>query len=174
MVDPCGKQVGDFCASKGADLGEHLSAMHIGILANRSSNQPGESFHTNHRRLIPQPAQDTCGVYELLTASCEQHRYRLNGRLDGHPSGSDNYIEVMTPFLGEARCVPQPVNLFMNVAVLPDGRVETGENPSTPSEYAVVNAWIDGVAARSRFPQQCKPVAGRYPTDLHVGIYKAA
>ena len=93
---------------------------------------------------------------------------------EGHSSCTDNFLEVMSPFLGRVRFVPQPVNLFMNVAVLLDGRVETGDNPSKPCDCVVFKAWIDTVVALSACPQEFNPVAGWYPTDLHVGIYEAA
>jgi uncharacterized protein YcgI (DUF1989 family) len=96
------------------------------------------------------------------------------GQQDGHSSCTENFLEVMSPFLGRVRFVPQPVNLFMNVAVLLDGRVETGDNPSKPCDCVVFKAWIDTVVALSACPQEFNPVAGWYPTDLHVGIYEAA
>ena len=68
--------------------------------------------------------------------------------------------------------MPQPVNLFMNVGVFPDGRVETGDNPSKPGDCVVFKAWIDSIVALSACPQEFNPVAGWYPTDLHVGIYE--
>jgi uncharacterized protein len=174
VVDPCGKQAGDFWAFNRADLDEHLSAMHTRVWVNRLCPRPGESFHTNHRRPILQLVQDTCGVHDLLTAPCDQHRYRLYGVQGGHPSCTDNFLEAMSPFVGKAGFVPQPINLFMDVAVLPDGRVETGDNPSKPGDCVVFKAWIDSVVALSACPQEFNPVAGWFPTDLHVGIYEAA
>jgi uncharacterized protein YcgI (DUF1989 family) len=175
IVDPHGKQVGDFWAVTGADLDEHLSAMHTRVWVNRLCPWPGESFHTNHRRPILQLVHDTCGVHDLLTAPCDEHRYRLYGVQGEHASCTTNFGRVMEPYLGSAACfVPQPVNLFMNVGVFPDGRVESGGNPSKPGDSVVFKAWIDSIVALSAYPQGFNPVAGWYPTDLHVGIYEAA
>jgi uncharacterized protein YcgI (DUF1989 family) len=52
--------------------------------------------------------------------------------------------------------------------------VETGDNPSKPGDCVVFKAWIDCIAVLSACPQEFNPVAGWYPTDLHVGIYAAA
>jgi uncharacterized protein YcgI (DUF1989 family) len=174
IVDPHGKQAGDFWAFNAANPQEHLSAMHTRVWVNRLCARAGESFHTNHRRPILQLVQDTCGVHDLLTAPCDAHRYRLYGVLGEHASCSDNFERVMTPHLGAAPYIPQPVNLFMNVAVFPDGRVETGDNPSKPGDCVVFKAWIDCIVALSACPQEFNPVAGWYPTDLHVGIYEVA
>ena len=62
IIDPHGKQAGDFWAFNSANLDEHLSAMHTRVWVNRLCPRPGESFHSNHRRPILQPVQDTCGV----------------------------------------------------------------------------------------------------------------
>ena len=48
---------------------------------------------------------------------------------------------------------------------------KTGDNPSKPGDCVVFKAWIDCIAALSACPQEFNPVAGWYPTDLHVGIY---
>jgi uncharacterized protein YcgI (DUF1989 family) len=61
----------------------------------------------------------------------------------------------------------------MNVTVFPDGRVETGANPSKAGDYVVLKAWIDTVVVISACPQEFNPVAGWYPSDLHAAIYEA-
>jgi uncharacterized protein YcgI (DUF1989 family) len=172
IVDPHGKQAGDFWAFNAANPEEHLSAMHTRVWVNRLCPRPGESFHSNQRRPMLQLVQDTCGVHDLLTAPCDEHRYRLYGVQGEHASCAGNFRQVMRPFLGASPYIPQPVNLFMNVGVFPDGRVETGDNPSKPGDCVVLKAWIDCIVALSACPQEFNPVAGWYPTDLHVGIYQ--
>lgn len=120
IVDPNGKQAGDFWAFNAA---------------NRLCPRQGESFHNNHRRPILQLVQDTCGVHDPLTAPCDEHRYRLYSVQGEHASCTSNFRQVMAAYLGSVRFVPQPVNLFMNVGMFPDGRVETGDNPSHVGIY---------------------------------------
>jgi uncharacterized protein YcgI (DUF1989 family) len=83
-------------------------------------------------------------------------------------------VVVTAPFLGSVRTIPQPINLFMNVGVFPDGRVETGDNFSKPGDCVVCKAWVDGVVALSACAQEFHPVADWYPSGLQVGIYEAA
>jgi len=171
IVDPHGTQVGDFWAFNAANLDEHLSAMHTRLWVSRLCPRSRRIIQTNYRRPILQLMQDTCGMHDLLTAPCDEHRYRLYGV--HHASCAGNFRHAMAPFLGSVRFIPQPVNLFMNVGVSPDGRVETGDNPSKPGNYVVFKAWIDSVVELSACPPEFNPVAGWYPTDLHIGIYEA-
>lgn len=172
VTDPCGKQAGDVWAFNAADLDEHLSAMHTRVWVNKLCPGLGESFHTNHRRPILQVIADTCGVHDLLTAACDEHRYRQYGVQGEHPSCEENLRHVMQRFFPGRMYVPQPLNLFSNVKVFPDGRVLTGENPSKPGDYVVFKAWIDCVIAVSACPQEFNPISGWYPTELHVAIFE--
>lgn len=174
VTDPCGKQAADFWAFNAADLNEHLSAMHTRVWVNKLCPGPGESFHSNHRRPILQVVADTCGVHDLLTAACDEHRYRLYGVQGEHPSCEGNLRKAMLPYTKERIFVPQPLNLFSNVQVFPDGRVLTCENPSKTGDYVVLKAWIDCIIAISACPQEFNPIAGWYPTDIHVAIFEEA
>jgi uncharacterized protein YcgI (DUF1989 family) len=174
ITDSMGKQAADFWAFNAVDLDEHLSAMHTRVWVNKLCPGLGESFHSNHRRPILQLIADTCGVHDLLTASCDEHRYRLYGVQGDHPSCAGNLRAAMKPYLPGKVFIPQPVNFFMNVTVFPDGRVETGANPSKAGDYVVLKAWIDTVVVISACPQEFNPVAGWYPSDLHAAVYEAA
>jgi len=99
IVDPHGKQAGDFWAFNADNPDEHLSAMHTRVWVNRLCPRPGESFQTNHRRPILQLVQDTCGVHDLLTAPCDEHRYRLYG-VQGEQLGIYPEAEIPTTLGG--------------------------------------------------------------------------
>ena len=171
IVDPKGKQCADFWAFNSADLDEHLSAMHTRVWVNKLCPVPGESFHSNHRRPILQVVADTCGVHDLLTAACDEHRYRLYGLQHDHRSCTSNLREVMAPHFGTSRFyVPQPFNIFANCPVGIDGSVLNGPPPSKPGDEVVMKAWIDIVAAISACPQEFNPIAGWYPSEILVEI----
>ena len=111
IVDPHGKQAGDFWAFNAANPEEHLSAMHTRVWVNRLCPRPGESFHSNHRRPILQLVQDTCGVHDLLTAPCDEYRYRLYGVQGEHASCAGNFRQVMAPLCGPSKppsCTVRP------------------------------------------------------------------
>lgn len=171
LTDPRGRQCGDFWAFNAADFDEHLSAMHTRVWVNRLCPVPGESFHSNHRRPILQLIADTCGIHDLLTAACDEHRYRLYGLQNHHRSCVGNLREVLSPYLGTTRFyVPQPFNVFANVQLGADGGVLNGPAPSKPGDHVVLKAWIDVVVAISACPQEFNPITGWYPTELIVDI----
>ena len=171
VTDPRGRQCADFWAFNAEDLDEHLSAMHTRVWVNKLCPVPGESFHSNHRRPILQMIADTCGVHDLLTAACDEHRYRLYGLKQEHRSCAGNLREVMAPHFGMSRFyVPQPFNVFANVPIAPDGSVLNGPAPSKPGDYIVLKAWIDTLVAISACPQEFNPITGWYPTELQVDV----
>lgn len=173
VSDPCGRQCADFWAFNADDINEHLSAMHTRVWLNRLCPQPGESFHSNHRRPMLQLIADTCGIHDLLTPACDEHRYRLYGLQGPHRSCTGNLREVMLPYFGnQSFYVPQPFNVFANVAVGGDGSVVTGPAPSKPGDYIVLKAWIDVVIAVSACPQEFNPITGWYPTEVQVEIFE--
>lgn len=171
VTDPRGRQCADFWAFAKDDLEEHLSAMHTRVWVNRLCPHPGESFHSNYRRPILQLVADTCGMHDLLTAACDEHRYRLYGVQGEHRSCVGNLREVMAPFFGSQRFyVPQPFNIFADIPVGADGSVLTGPAPSKPGDHVVMKAWIDIVVAISACPQEFNPIAGWYPSEVLVEI----
>jgi uncharacterized protein YcgI (DUF1989 family) len=175
LTDPRGKQCGDFWAFCADNLDEHLSAMHTRVWVNRLCPLPGESFHSNHRRPILQLIADTCGVHDLLTAACDEHRYRLYGLQQPHRSCAGNLKEAMAPHFGSERFyVPQPFNVFANVKIGADGSVLNDAPPSKPGDYIVLKAWIDVIVAISACPQEFNPITGWYPTELVVDILDPA
>ena len=174
VMDLRGKQAADFWAFNAADLEEHLSAMHTRVWVNKLCPVPGESFHTNHRRPILQMIEDSCGVHDLITAPCDEHRYRLYGVQGGHPSCAGNMKKAMAEhFAGRPIYVPQPFNMFMYCPVGPDGSVVNGPNPSKAGDYVVLKAWIDCIIAISACPQEFNNAAGWYPTEIAVDIMEA-
>jgi uncharacterized protein len=171
LTDPRGRQCGDLWAFNAEDVEEHLSAMHTRVWVNKLCPAPGESFHSNHRRPILQLIADTCGTHDLLTAACDEHRYRLYGLKHHHQSCAGNLREAVEPYFGTTRFyVPQPFNVFANVQVGIDGSVLTGPAPSKPGDYIVLKAWTDTIVAISACPQEFNPITGWYPTELLVDI----
>ena len=171
VMDPRGRQCADFWAFSANDLDEHLSAMHTRVWVNRLCPTIGESFHSNRRRPILQLIADTCGQHDLLTAACDEYRYRLYGVTGHHRSCTGNLREVMGERFGSERFyVPQPFNIFASIPVGADGSVLNGPAPSRAGDYVVLRAWFDVVVAVSACPQQFNPIAGWYPSEIQVDI----
>ena len=109
--------------------------MHTRVWANKLCPTPGESFYTNHRRPILQVIEDTCGVHDLMTAPCDEHRYRLYGVEGDHPSCAGNLKAVMADhFGGRPVYVPQPFDMLslgrVSAVLRPGAGVPTSAAPS--------------------------------------------
>jgi len=170
LTDFGGKQPADFWAFNQADVDECLSNEHTRVWVNRLCPKPGESFHTNRRRPILQLVADTCGMHDLLTAACDEHRYRLYGVQGDHPNCAGNLKKAMRGLGHDIVHVPSPVNFFTHVRIGEDGSLETQTPPSKPGDHVVLKAWIDCTVAISACPQEFNPIAGWYPTDLHAAV----
>lgn len=112
-------------------------------------------------------------MHDLLTAPCDEHRYRLYCVQSEHASCAGNIRQVMEPYRGNVGLILQPVNPLITVGALPAGRQAAGDNPTKPGDRVVFKGWIHTIVALSACPQEFNPVACWYPTDRHVGIYEA-
>ena len=175
VTDPCGKQAVDFWAFNAEDVDEHLSASHTRVWVNRLCPLPGESFHSNRRRPILQLIADTCGMHDLITPACDEHRYRLYGVRGDHPSCASNLKLAVAPWFKTTRFfVPQSFNMFQCCPIGADGSVVNGPNPSKAGDYVILKAWIDCIVAISACPQEFNSAAGWYPTEIEVDIMEHA
>jgi len=66
--------------------------------------------------------------------------------------------------------VPQPLNLWMNIPVHPDGQIEFGEPLSKPGDYVVLRAEMDVVIAMSACPQDILPINAGKPVEVHYEV----
>ncbi|MBI2879105.1 MAG: urea carboxylase-associated family protein [Candidatus Rokubacteria bacterium] len=171
VVDPEGQQCGDLFAYNAEDVTEHLSAEHTRVFVDRLFPLEGQSFVTNLRRPILMLEQDhSPGIHDMLFAACDPPRYAQYGVREWHPSCAENLRTAMKALGHEVCHVPQPVNLFMQVAVLPDGRVDFRPPATSPGDWVLLKAFIDCLVVISACPQQWNPAANYRPSDLLARI----
>src|SRR5437667_10026070 len=116
-----GHQVGDFIAFNASDLTEFLSPSHTRRCLNRFAIGKGHSLYTNHREPIVEIVEDTVGVHDMLAAACDPYRYRRGYGVEDHGSCRMNFVEVLADYAIPDWRAPDPINLFQNSPVLPDG-----------------------------------------------------
>ena len=116
-----GNQVGDFIAFNAADLTEFLSPAHTRRCINRYLVGKGHTLYTNHREPIVEIIEDTVGVHDILAAACDPYRYRRDFGVENHRSCRMNFVEALAEHKIPDWRVPDPVNLFQNSPVMPDG-----------------------------------------------------
>lgn len=166
LIDLEGQQAADFFAFNALDVSEYLSAEHTRVFVDRLFPQVGHSFATNLRRPIVKLQEDhSPGIHDMLFAACDPARYEHYG-VPGHPSCADNLWKAMARLGYDRIHIPQPANFFMNVAVLPDGRVDFRPPLSKAGDWVLLKAMMDAIFAISACPQEFNPANNYNPTDL--------
>jgi uncharacterized protein len=164
LINIHGTQVVDCWAWNAADLGEHMSMEASRVWSQRLNPVVGDSFVTNYRNPILTIVEDTSpGVHDTFMAACDHHRYRRLGVVEYHRNCLDNMYEALKE-LGLKP--PQPIlasfNIFMNIAVQPDGReLATRPTVTRPGDHIVLKAEMDCVIAFSACPQDIVSIQGQ-------------
>ncbi|MBS0249324.1 MAG: urea carboxylase-associated family protein, partial [Proteobacteria bacterium] len=101
-------------------------------------------------------------VHDTFMAACDKHRYERLGVKEYHRNCLDNMFEGMRELGVEP---PMPIlasfNVFMNIAVQPDGRtLNTGPTVTKPGDYITLRADMDCYVAFSACPQDIVKIQG--------------
>lgn len=175
LINTHGTQVVDCWAWNAADLAEHMSMEASRVWSQRLNPIVGDSFVTTRRRPILTLVEDTSpGVHDSFMAACDRHRYELLGVKGYHRNCLDNMVESVRELGLEP---PQPIlaslNIFMNIAVEPDGRtLATKPAVSRPGDFITLRAEMDCVVAFSACPQDIVRIQGadNVPKPAHFAI----
>jgi uncharacterized protein YcgI (DUF1989 family) len=154
VVDVEGGQVGDLFAFVDGDPSEYASAEHTRAYLSRLFPAPGEPFVTNRRRpILVLERDDSPGIHDMLLAACDPTRYAGLGVEGWHASCQENLQTAMATLGIEGIEVPQPINLFMNIPVRPDGSLGWEPARTRPGDSVTLRAELDCVVVLSACPQ---------------------
>ncbi|HYZ62214.1 MAG TPA: urea carboxylase-associated family protein [Acetobacteraceae bacterium] len=176
LINTHGTQVVDCWAWNAYDLHEHMSMEATRVWTQRLNPVVGDSFVTTLRQPILTLVEDTSpGVHDTFMAACDRHRYALLGVRGYHRNCRDNMFEAMLE-LGVTP--PAPIlasfNVFMNIAVQPDGiSLDTRPTVSRPGDYVVLRAEMDCFVAFSACPQDIVRIQGaeeNVPRNAHFEV----
>ncbi len=173
VINTHGEQVVDTWAFNAADLQEFMAMEHWRVTAARISPKAGDALVTNRRRPILTLTEDTSpGVHDTLMAACDRYRYALLGCDGYHDNCTDNLFAAMEALGLQPPQVPCPLNLFMNIPVLDDGRLDFCEPVTRPGDAVVLRAEMDCVVVFSTCPQDMVPINGKaqQPTEAHFQV----
>ncbi|KAI1610817.1 hypothetical protein EDD36DRAFT_420847 [Exophiala viscosa] len=193
VINTHGTQVIDFWAftlptTGSKTLPTWLSMCHTRASTVHLSPLPGDTLVTSDRSPILTLMHDTTpGVHDTLMAACDKARYLQLGCPEepNHGSCTENLhiaVERDTPYaLPEYMTAPDPLNLFMNIPVvpLPEGKGRAPNNVSAGAELrfespvceeggsVTLKALVDCVAVMSACPQDILKVNNNNPTEAH-------
>jgi uncharacterized protein YcgI (DUF1989 family) len=171
VVDVEGRQVADLFAFNAADVSEHHSAMHTRAAVDRLFPQVGESFYTNRRRpILRLERDDSPAVHDMLIAPCDPERYEGLGVEGWHASCEENLEIAMRDQGHEGICIPQSINLFMNIPVGDGGTLGWEPAPTAAGDSITFRAEMDAIVVVSACPQDIVPINDRNPTPVAIEL----
>jgi uncharacterized protein YcgI (DUF1989 family) len=172
ILDVEGKQVGDLVLLNAHDPTDRLSVGNTRKMANSIFVSTGAVLWSTTYRELARIETDTVGRHDLIASACTPYDYpiRFGERGVGHRACLANLRDVLAPWgIGEPG-IPDPMNVFMNEVVNPDGRTEVLEPLSKPGDHLDLRILEDSILALSACPQDLTPCNGWRITDLLVEI----
>ncbi len=172
IITVSGKQVADFVAIVPDSSGEFSSTS-----VTRSSNnsimlQTGMNVYSNLRNPLLELVEDTVGRHDLLFPACDPRRYKDDYGLENHPSCRAALTAALEPWNVGFESIPDPINWFMNVAILQRGEIELRESLAERSDYVLLKAVRPIVVGVTACPQDQNAVNAFKPTDIQVRVFR--
>ncbi|MEP2920686.1 MAG: urea carboxylase-associated family protein [Sulfitobacter sp.] len=173
LYNPKGNQVCDFFALTDGSESEFLSMEHCRTALGRIYVQQSDLLVTNLRRSLVEIVEDSsAGVHDILIACCDQHRYQQLGAQGYHDNCADNFRRSLLAIGLQAKHVPSPFNIWMNIPVSETGAFTWEPPVSRPGDYIRLKALSDAVFVMSACPQDMTPVngIGVQPAELEFHV----
>lgn len=176
LVNTHGTQVVDCWAWRRDALDEFMSMEATRVWNQKLNPRVGDTLVTNLRNPILTIVEDTSpGVHDSFMAACDRQRYERLNVQGYHRNCFDNMIEAVKDIGYE---VPHPtlasLNVFMNIAVKPDGRsLDTLPTLTEPGDFITFRAEMECIVAFSACPQDIVKIQGQddnTPRDAHFSI----
>jgi len=168
IVDTAGGQPGDFVAFNSHDLSERFSQARTRVEERTVVITAGNRLWTN---ALPPRAmflveQNTAGPHDLLYTPCCRHA--LETRFGVSKDGcQENLAGALAPWGLSILDVPDPLNLFFNVTVSPEGKLAIGAHRSAPGSSISLRAEMDCLVAVSAC---AVPIEGRANSGFTVEV----
>jgi uncharacterized protein YcgI (DUF1989 family) len=167
VIDLEGQQCADLFAYTLADVNEYHSAEHTRVQNDRLFPRPGEVFVTNKRRpMLFFEADDSPGRHDMLVAACDPTRYEGLGVTGWHASCQGNLVLAMQALGQPSIEIPQPINLFTNIPIDPDGSLSWEPALTKPGDSVTFRVEIDAYVVVSACPQDVKAINASAPGPL--------
>jgi len=168
ILDTDGGQPASLFGVSAADQSHFLSPHHTRVFSNSFILRLGMRIVTNRRRPAMVLGRDTGGAHDLLMPISEA------GDCTAYPGATDRFKDKVRSAFAKCRIdlvrIPDPINLFLNVAVGGDGKLAPLGVASKAGSLAMFRVVMDLViaiaapAADERLWSKCKPS----PITVHV------
>jgi uncharacterized protein len=172
LVNTHGTQTVDAWCLVRPDTTHYLSVEHTRRMLSRLFPREGDPLYSNRRNALLKIERDTSrGSHDMLVACCDPWLYAFYGCSPGHRNCRDNYFEALARLRIRPEVVPNPINLWMNVAVDDNDRLTLREPVSQPGDYVLLRALMDCYVIFSACPMDITPVnGGGTPRTVHYEL----
>jgi uncharacterized protein YcgI (DUF1989 family) len=145
VIDPKGEQVADLVAFAADDVRETLSNGRTFDYASTVHLTTGNVLYSNRSAPLLTIVHDDVGMHDFFLAACSRDTWRIcyGDPGDDRPGCFGNLVAALAAFGIEADAIPTTLNLFMNVAIEPNGHFTVRPPRSTPGDRIVLRAERD-------------------------------
>jgi hypothetical protein len=163
VINLHGTQVVDTWALSADDVSEYLSVEQTRRMAFKLSPTAGDMLYSNRRDEMIAIEEDTgSATHDTLIAACDKWVYLKAGRSDDHPSCQGNFRAALAEIGVEARSiVPNPLNLWMNIPVTPNGDLSLEPPLSKPGDHVTFAPKRDVIMVFSACPADTTDINGK-------------
>jgi len=152
VIDRDGGQTGDLLAFS-PDGGQRLSNGRTFDYEGTIYVSTGNTLWSDRSERMLTVVADPAGRHDFLYAPCSIEMYRLqHGETGYRPNCADNLRQALHGLGLEPDALPTPFNVFMNVAVGPDGRLAFAPPRSRAGDALVLRAEMDLAVALTACP----------------------
>lgn len=169
IIDPEGEQVSDLTCFPEEDLSDGLCAGRTMDFNASLRMRTGSTLWSRQSRRLMSIVEDTCGVHDILLSPCSADMFTiLHGYRGHHPSCLENLVNALAPLGIDERDIASTLNVFMNVAIEPDGELVVLAPVSTPGAYTVLRAEMPVIAGVTACSAEMSNNGSFKPIDVEV------
>ena len=144
ITDPEGEQVSDVIAFAKQDQHEWLSSGRSIDYANTIYLTTGHVLYSNRSRPMFTILDDKVRRHDFLLTPCSPETFEIIYHHRGHhPSCFENLVRSLALYGVEPDRIPTTFNVFMNVAVAPNGELTIAPPRSKAGDYIELRAEMD-------------------------------
>lgn len=166
VMDPAGGQVADlFCVS----LEDPLDTLSSGRSIDYNETiylTTGHSLFSHRGKAMLRILKDTCGCHDFLVTPCSLQMFQMISQTqDYHPSCQENLARHLGKFGVKEAQISTTFNIFMNIAVQPDGKIKIARPRTEPGDHIILEAVMDLIVGLTACSDEqtndgaCKPVS---------------
>jgi uncharacterized protein YcgI (DUF1989 family) len=175
IIDLKGGQVADLIAIRLHDSSEWLSNGRSFDYGGTVYFTTGNTLFSNKSNPMLSIVADDVGRHDFLYAACSKEMYRIQYGIGGNqPNCLDNLRNALKEAGQEPAVIPTPFNVFMNVEILPDGKLKIKPPFSKKGDRIVFKAEMDLTVAISACPAALcnggsqKPIGYEIVDDIRI------